>query len=301
MPKNKKERSALDTGSVSTNTKGETPVEYEKKGDLYDLEPKNTKEEMKKLVREYKLLEFTTNMQVMDFKEKVSSLVKYIKNPYDVNLIDHKKLTRRQTDKLENLINEIQEFTQSMDKGKELLEDYSLKILEEIQMHDSEFNKAYKQREKYSKTLTKCKENMENNNKSSKEYAKSFKKYIEIYKSYYKATNDCILSSKKRNIREKEMEELGKYWKVSYSMDHLLKLQQADVEKLEDHLKNISPVLQEIGRNVQKNYFVQNELEKTGNQLRKHKEFLKNVYNITRKISSENIIDGGNSFYGSSS
>ena len=96
------------------------------------------------------------------------------------------------------------------------------------------------------------------------------------------------------------MDELGRYWQVSYSMDHLLKLQQADVEKLEDHLQHISPVLQEIGRTVRKNYSVQNELEKTAKQLRRHKEFLKNVYNITKKTSSESIMDGGSSFYGAS-
>ena len=299
MPINEKERPAIEMEPVKRRDKN-NPIEYGKKGDLYDLDPKNTKKEMKKLVREYKILEFTTNMHVMDFKEKVSCLVNYIRKPSEINFIDPNELTLRQTDKLETLVDELEEFTYRMDRSKEILEDYSLKVLEEIQEHDEKFSEATKRREKYSNKLAECKKIMKENTKSSKEYAQAFKQYLETYKSYYEATNDCIVSSKKRNIREKEMDELGRYWQVSYSMDHLLKLQQADVEKLEDHLQHISPILQEIGKNVRKNYSVQNELEKTAKQLRRHKEFLKNVYNITRKTSSESIMDGGSSFYGAS-
>ena len=196
MPINEKERPAIEMEPVKRRDKN-NPIEYGKKGDLYDLDPKNTKKEMKKLVREYKILEFTTNMHVMDFKEKVSCLVNYIRKPSEINFIDPNELTLRQTDKLETLVDELEEFTYRMDRSKEILEDYSLKVLEEIQEHDEKFSEATKRREKYSNKLAECKKIMKENTKSSKEYAQAFKQYLETYKSYYEATNDCIVSSKK--------------------------------------------------------------------------------------------------------
>ncbi len=252
---------------------------YDDKKDLYSG---GTKKEMKKMIRKYKSLEFMTNMYVMDFREKVRTIVNLVKNPSEVDLIDADEITGRQTERLEALVEELDEFSGRMEQSKDILEDYAFKLVDEIHEYDKKFTESLYLRAKYAEEVGKNREKIKNKRKSSEEYADAFKSYLKAYRSYYDATNDCLINSKKRLLREKEMDEIGEYWRASYSVDHLMKLQQADVEKLAEHLENINPVLTEIGRNVKKNYSVQKELEKTSRQLKKHREFLDGVNSVVK-------------------
>ena len=253
---------------------------------------------MKKLASDYRSLELSTNMYLMDFREKVKTIINLVRNPSGNNFIDPSELTHRQTEKLEKLVDELDEFSEKMDKSKYMIEEYAIKITEEVYEYEERFDEALSQREFYGKELEKYKEEFNKKAKTSKERAESFKNYLRAYRNYYEATNDCIISSKKKHIRNLELNELGDYWRVSYAVDHLLKLQQADVEKLEEHLRYVTPVITEIGRNVRKNYSIQDEMTKTAEQLKKHKKFLNKVYEVTRRNNFSKATEDGRKLYG---
>lgn len=257
---------------------------------------RNSYATMKKILGKEKMLRVKSNLAMMSLTQKVVSVLKHATGlPTDFS--DPDSLTEKNLRWLEETTDMLDEQARALEDNSNMLDNYQLRILKDIQSSHNNYEKFLEQKSKYVSQLQEHNEKMHNARPYSDEYIECIKNSIIGSKLHYRASKNCIVNVKRRDLRHTELKEVNQMSSYAEDLSFHMTLLSTHTEVLGEHLANVFSTMSYITKYTKDTHGIDKKMKKTMDLVSSYKGLVRDIVSMNKYSAIDSTLDEGRMLY----